>query len=61
MLPLFASRSDYLSYLIEVGKPELCENAAGEAELERVARRCVERMERFIAAHPTQWFDFRRA
>lgn len=60
VLPLFASRSDYLSYLIDVGKPELCENPAGEAELERVARRCVERMERFIAAHPTQWFDFRR-
>ena len=50
VLPLFASRSGYFSYAVEVGDPLV--------ELERVAERCVARMERFIAAHPTQWFHF---
>ncbi len=60
VLPLFAARSAYHSYLVEVGEPELCPQAASEIELEAAARRCVGRMERFIAAHPTQWFDFGR-
>jgi KDO2-lipid IV(A) lauroyltransferase len=60
VLPLFASRSDYLSYVVEVGSPERCENTPDEGELAQVAQRCVARMERFIAAHPTQWFDFGR-
>ena len=60
VLPLFAARAGYLSYVVEVGEPEHCENSRDAADLERVARRCVERMERFIAAHPTQWFDFGR-
>lgn len=60
LLPLFAARSGYLRYAIEIGEPESCPSPATEADLERVARRAVERMERFIAAHPTQWFHFGR-
>jgi phosphatidylinositol dimannoside acyltransferase len=58
VLPLFASRSGYFSYEIEIGEPLECAARATEAELEVVAQRCVQRMERFIAAHPTQWFHF---
>jgi phosphatidylinositol dimannoside acyltransferase len=60
VLPLFASRAGYFSYSIELGEPLECPASATEAELEPVAQRCVERMERFISAHPTQWFHFGR-
>jgi KDO2-lipid IV(A) lauroyltransferase len=58
VLPLFTARSGYFSYLVEIGEPLECGAGATEAELERVAQHCVGRMERFIAAHPTQWFPF---
>jgi KDO2-lipid IV(A) lauroyltransferase len=60
VVPLFAARSGYFSYVVEVGEPESCPNPAIDAELERAAQGAVARMERFIAAHPTQWFDFGR-
>jgi KDO2-lipid IV(A) lauroyltransferase len=59
VLPLFAARAGYFSYAIEIGEPLTCPNPATDPDLERVARRSVECMEHFIAAHPTQWFDFR--
>jgi KDO2-lipid IV(A) lauroyltransferase len=58
VLPLFAARTGYFSYSIEVGEPLLCAAQATEAELERVAQGAVQRMQRFIASHPTQWFHF---
>jgi lauroyl/myristoyl acyltransferase len=58
IVPLFAARRGYFSYSIELGEPLACSARASEAELEEVAQRAVERMERFIAAHPTQWFHF---
>ncbi len=58
VVPLFAARRGYFSYSIELGEPLECSARASEAELEAVAQRAVVRMERFIAAHPTQWFHF---
>jgi len=58
VVPLFAARTGYFSYAIELGEPLACPPRASEAELEGVAQAAVERMERFIAAHPTQWFHF---
>lgn len=58
VLPLFAARTGYFSYQIEIGAPLECQPQADEAELAEVARGCVRRMERFIAEHPTQWFHF---
>lgn len=58
VVPLFAARRGYFSYSIELGEPLECPPRASETELEAVAGRAVERMERFIAAHPTQWFHF---
>ncbi|HEY3497402.1 MAG TPA: lysophospholipid acyltransferase family protein [Polyangiaceae bacterium] len=55
VLPLFSSRSGYFSYEIESGPPILCPK---KAELEPMAREAVARMERFILAHPTEWFHF---
>jgi lauroyl/myristoyl acyltransferase len=58
VVPLFAARRGYFSYSIELGPPLECPARASEVELEAVAQRSVERMERFIAVHPTQWFHF---
>jgi lauroyl/myristoyl acyltransferase len=58
VLPLFAARSGYFSYSVDVGEPLICQPHASAADLLGVATRCVERMERSIAAHPTQWFHF---
>jgi lauroyl/myristoyl acyltransferase len=58
VLPLFASRTGFFSYAVEIGEPLACPAHPSEADLARVAARSVERMERFIAAHPTQWFHF---
>jgi lauroyl/myristoyl acyltransferase len=58
VLPLFAARAGYFSYSVEVGEPLVCPVHASEGDLLGVAARCVERMERFITAHPTQWFHF---
>jgi KDO2-lipid IV(A) lauroyltransferase len=60
VLPLFAARSGYFSYVVEVGAPETCPSPPGEGDLERAAQSSVEHMERFIAEYPTQWFDFGR-
>jgi len=60
VLPLFAARTGFFSYQIEIGRPLVSDPRATEAELETVAQKCVLCMERFIAAHPTQWFHFGR-
>ncbi len=58
VVPLFAARTGYFSYSIELGEPLECSTRPAEAELERTAQSAVDHMERFIAAHPTQWFHF---
>jgi KDO2-lipid IV(A) lauroyltransferase len=58
VLPLFAARTGYFSYTIEVGEPLSVAQPAGQPELELVAERAVRRLERFIASYPTQWFHF---
>jgi KDO2-lipid IV(A) lauroyltransferase len=58
VLPLFSSRSGYFAYEVEIGEPIVCAKGAVTADLERAAQRTVERMERFILAHPTEWFHF---
>jgi lauroyl/myristoyl acyltransferase len=58
VVPLFAFRLGYFSYGVEVfGAIEPVAHAGREA-LEEMARRALGAMERFIRAHPTQWFDF---
>jgi phosphatidylinositol dimannoside acyltransferase len=58
VLPLFSSRSGYFSYEVEIGEPIACAKPATAADLTGAAERTVERMERFIQAHPTEWFHF---
>jgi len=59
VLPLFAARTGYFSYSIEIGEAIAPPAApATEAALQAAAARSVRQMERFIASHPTQWFHF---
>lgn len=58
VIPLFAARTGYFSYTIEIGEPLESSLPVTEPELERTAGRAVRRLERFIATHPTQWFHF---
>jgi len=58
VIPLFAARLGYFSYAIEIGAPLHSALPLAEGELERTAGRAVRELERFIASHPTQWFDF---
>ena len=58
VLPLFSSRSGYFNYEIEISDPIHCRKAAARTELARAAQLTVDCMERFILAHPTEWFHF---
>jgi KDO2-lipid IV(A) lauroyltransferase len=58
VVPLFAYRQGYYRYGVEVFESiEPVAHAARE-ELGRMAERALRAMERFVRAHPTQWFDF---
>jgi KDO2-lipid IV(A) lauroyltransferase len=58
VVPLFAHRQGYYSYGVEVF--EAIEPVAhpGRDALHEMACRALRAMERFVRAHPTQWFDF---
>jgi KDO2-lipid IV(A) lauroyltransferase len=61
IVPLFAARRGYFEYAIEISKPLVPKEHAGERELENLARLSLGAMERFVRRHPTQWFHFGKA
>lgn len=58
VVPLFAYRKGYYRYGIEIFEAIEPVAHAGREELGRIASRALRAMERFVRAHPTQWFDF---
>jgi phosphatidylinositol dimannoside acyltransferase len=58
VVPLFAYREGYYSYGAEVFPPIEPVAHAGREALEAMASSALRAMERFVRAHPTQWFDF---
>jgi lauroyl/myristoyl acyltransferase len=58
VLPLFAFRQGYYSYGVEVFEAIEPVAHAGRDALDDMAGRALRAMERFVLAHPTQWFDF---
>jgi lauroyl/myristoyl acyltransferase len=58
VVPLFAFRQGYYSYGVEVFEPIEPVAHAGRDALGVMAERALRAMERFVRAHPTQWFDF---
>ena len=58
VIPLFALRRGYFDYAIEVEPAILLERHASAEALAEAAHASVRALERFVRAHPTQWFHF---
>ncbi|MBN1609887.1 MAG: lysophospholipid acyltransferase family protein [Polyangiaceae bacterium] len=58
VLPLFVGRVGFLRYDVDIGPPIDIPPRPSRVELVRAAQRATDEMERFIRAHPTQWFHF---
>lgn len=58
LLPVFAARTGYRTYLVRAFEPIFVPRRASEAELDDAAQRLADAMSAFLSAHPTQWFRF---
>jgi len=58
VIPLFAAREGYFSYRVTVEAPLTLGPEAGGRQRSDAARAAAEALERFVRAHPTQWFHF---
>lgn len=58
LLPLFARRAGPFRYELWGGAPVRVARRAREAELRAAADEVMRTLERFLRAHPTQWFCF---
>jgi KDO2-lipid IV(A) lauroyltransferase len=61
LFPLFSARTAYREYLIDARPPIFVPRRPTEQELDDVAQRIASEMEKFLRAHPTQWFHFERS
>jgi len=58
LVPLFVAREGYFAYRVEVEPPIVLGPDCGPDALENAVRSAVGALERFVRAHPTQWFHF---
>jgi KDO2-lipid IV(A) lauroyltransferase len=58
LVPVFAARRGYRRYEIAVCPPIRVVRDAAPAELDAAAQELADAMQRFLGAHPTQWFHF---
>ncbi|HEX6767178.1 MAG TPA: hypothetical protein VF103_16890, partial [Polyangiaceae bacterium] len=58
VIPLFAVREGYFDYRVEVEAPIVLGPGSGPGALVDAARSAANALERFVRAHPTQWFHF---
>lgn len=58
VLPVFVRRVDYFDYEFSISPAIELPRRAGPDDIRRAAERAAGEMERFIRAHPTQWFHF---
>ncbi len=58
VLPVFVRRVDYFDYEFSISPAIELPRRAGRERVREAAERAVIEMERFIRAHPTQWFHF---
>jgi KDO2-lipid IV(A) lauroyltransferase len=59
VVPVFAARTGYRRYVVDVGQVIHLPRAPSEAELDGAAGVIAAELERFVRARPTQWFHFR--
>ena len=60
VLPVFASRVGHFEYEFDVGPAIALPRRPDEGALHAAARQACAEMERFVFAHPSQWFHFER-
>lgn len=58
LLPLFVRRVGHFDYEFSAAPPIILRRRASADELREAAASAAREMERFIRAHPTQWFHF---
>jgi KDO2-lipid IV(A) lauroyltransferase len=58
VVPMFSRRIGFFDYEFSVGPALVLPRRPTASELGRAAEQCAAEMERFIRAHPTQWFHF---
>jgi KDO2-lipid IV(A) lauroyltransferase len=58
LIPLFAVREGYFDYTIEVEPAIALGPSASSEALGEAAQSAARALERFVRAHPTQWFHF---
>jgi KDO2-lipid IV(A) lauroyltransferase len=58
VLPVFVRRVDYFDYEFSISPAIQLPRRAGPDHIQRAAEQATMEMERFIRAHPTQWFHF---
>lgn len=59
IVPVFPARTGHRSYLVELRPPLRLPRAARDADIDAAAQALATALERFVRAHPTQWFHFR--
>jgi KDO2-lipid IV(A) lauroyltransferase len=59
IVPVFASRRGFRRYDVTVEVPVRLNRFARDEEMAAAAQELAQVMERFVHAHPTQWFHFR--
>jgi lauroyl/myristoyl acyltransferase len=58
ILPVFAARTGYRQYVIQVHPPLRVPRDASPEQLDATAQALGDAMQSFLHAHPTQWFHF---
>lgn len=58
IVPVFTRRVGFMEYEVLIAPPISVPRRPSAEELDVAARRIVAEMERFVRAHPTQWFHF---
>jgi len=58
IVPVFMRRLGYFRYAVRLCPVIEMSRQASENDLNEAAQRAASEMERFISAHPTDWFDF---
>jgi KDO2-lipid IV(A) lauroyltransferase len=59
IVPVFVARVGYRRYEVVASAPIRLERGAATGALDAAAQELAARLERFVRAHPTQWFHFR--
>jgi KDO2-lipid IV(A) lauroyltransferase len=58
ILPVFSRRLGFMKYEVHIAEPIHVPRRPTDADLDGAASAIMGEMEKFVRAHPTQWFHF---